>query len=474
MPQKVKTRFAPSPTGFLHVGGLRTALYAYLFAKKNKGEFLLRIEDTDQERQVTGAVENLQKVLLLFDLKWDNKTLVIQSERLEHYQQLISAGQAYYCFCSKERLDQVRQIQQTRGVPPMYDGHCRHLNPDEIKNQLAEKEPYVIRLAVPKTGQTKFTDLIRGKVIFDNQLIDDQVILKSDGFPTYHLASVVDDNAMAISHVIRGEEWLPSTPKHILLYQALGWTPPEFAHLPLLLNPDKSKLSKRQGDVAVEDYLKKGYLKEALLNFILFLGWNPKTDQEIFSFEEMVKVFDLTKVNKSGAVFDTQKLDWLNGHYIRQKPLGELTKLCQGFFQQAGVEKSVEELEPIVATEKNRIKKLEDIVEATKFFFIQPEYEPALLLWKDLTSQQAGENLKLLGKKLNELPAKDFEQKILEDKIMAFLKETGKGTGEMLWPMRVALSGQKNSPGPFEIASALGKAESNLRIKKAIALLEKK
>ena len=219
---------------------------------------------------------------------------------------------------------------------------------------------------------------------------------------------MVDDNAMAISHVIRGEEWLPSTPKHILLYQALGWTPPEFAHLPLLLNPDKSKLSKRQGDVAVEDYLKKGYLKEALLNFILFLGWNPKTDQEIFSFEEMVKVFDLTKVNKSGAVFDTQKLDWLNGHYIRQKPLGELTKLCQGFFQQAGVEKSVEELEPIVATEKNRIKKLEDIVEATKFFFIQPEYEPALLLWKDLTSQQAGENLKLLGKKLNELPAKDF------------------------------------------------------------------
>ena len=280
MPKSIKTRFAPSPTGWLHVGGLRTALYAYLFAKHNKGEFLLRIEDTDQERKVKGAVENLQEMLKIFRLNWDNEKPMIQSERISVYQKyaedLIKKDKAYYCFCSKERLDNLRKAQQQKGLPPMYDGHCRDISLQEISDKKL-KEAYVIRFKMPRTGQTEFSDIIRGKVKFDNRLLDDPIILKSDGFPTYHLANVVDDHEMKISHVIRGEEWLPSAPKHLLIYQAFNWPSPEFAHLPLLLNKDKSKLSKRQGDVAVEDYLKKGYLPEALLNFVLLLGWNPKT-----------------------------------------------------------------------------------------------------------------------------------------------------------------------------------------------------
>src|SRR3989344_101310 len=289
MPKSIKTRFAPSPTGWLHVGGLRTALYAYLFAKHNKGEFLLRIEDTDQERKVKGAVENLQEMLKIFRLNWDNEKPMIQSERISVYQKyaedLIKKDKAYYCFCSKERLDNLRKAQQQKGLPPMYDGHCRDISLQEISDKKL-KEAYVIRFKMPRTGQTEFSDIIRGKVKFDNRLLDDPIILKSDGFPTYHLANVVDDHEMKVTHVIRGEEWLPSTPKHILLYRAFGWQQPQFAHLPLLLNPDKSKLSKRQGNVAVEDYLKKGYLPESLLNFVLLLGWNPKTEQEIFTIEE--------------------------------------------------------------------------------------------------------------------------------------------------------------------------------------------
>jgi len=477
MPKKIITRFPPSPTGFVHVGSLRTALYNYLFAKKNKGKFLLRIEDTDRERIVAGAVENLINTLNQFGLNWDNKKPMIQSERLDQYQKtaekLAKEGKAYYCFCSKERLDNLRKIQQQKGRPPMYDGACQNLSTAEIKSKLDAKESYVIRFKMPKTGQTEFIDLIRGQVIFDNKLLDDPIILKSDGFPTYHLASIVDDHEMAVSHVIRGEEWLPSTPKHILIYQALGWELPEFAHLPLLLNPDRSKLSKRQGDVAVEDFLKKGYLPEALLNFVLLLGWNPGTDQEIFSLEEMIKVFDLKKVNKSGAIFDSQKLDWLNGHYIRQKSLAELAKLCQPFFAEAGVNSDLKHLEKIIATEKERIKKISDIIEATEFFFKEPKYEPKLLLWKKLGKNEVAENLKNLKKFLENFSEKKWDQKDLESEIIGWIKEKGLGVGDILWPMRVALSGQKASPGPFEIAEVLGKNESLNRIQKAINLLGK-
>ena len=475
MSKTIITRFSPSPTGFLHIGGLRTALYSYLFAKKQQGQFLLRIEDTDQARKVEGAIESLQVVLKKFDLNWDNKKLMIQSERLAIYQkyagQLVKEGEAYYCFCTPERLEQLKTVQIAKKLAPMYDGKCRDLSLAEAENNIKSGRPYVIRFKMPKTGLTEFIDLIRGQVSFDNKTLDDQIILKSDGFPTYHLASVVDDHEMKISHVIRGEEWLPSTPKHILLYQAFGWPIPKFAHLPLLLNSDRSKLSKRQGDVAVEDYLSKGYLTEAILNFILLLGWNPGTDQEIFSLAEMIKTFTLEKVNKAGAIFDIQKLDWLNGHYIRQKSDKELAKLCQPFFEASNIKTDLKYLEKVVATEKNRIKKLEDMVLATEFFFKSPNYDKGLLILKNLTEKEITNNLKLLAEQLEKISEKNWQKENLEQIITGWIKEINKGVGDLLWPLRVALSGKKASPGPFEIAEALGKKESLARIQTAINLL---
>ena len=305
----IRTRFAPSPTGFLHVGGLRTALYCYLFAKKNNGKFILRIEDTDQSRKVDGAMENLIDTLKWAGINFDEGPTVggdfgpyIQSERLniyhEHAQKLVDEDKAYFCFCSPERLDEVRKKQIELKIPPQYDRLCRELPKEIIEQKKSNGEKFVVRMKVPLIGETTFVDLIRGNVTIANKVLDDQVLLKSDGFPTYHLAVVVDDHFMKISHVIRGEEWLPSTPKHILLYKYFGWELPHFAHLPLLLNPDKSKLSKRQGDVAVEDYKAKGYLKEAIVNFISLLGWNPGDNREIFSLEELKMNFHLNELEK--------------------------------------------------------------------------------------------------------------------------------------------------------------------------------
>ncbi|GJQ21423.1 MAG: hypothetical protein HBSIN02_17780 [Bacteroidia bacterium] len=296
----VRVRFAPSPTGYLHVGGLRTALYNYLFARRNNGTFVLRIEDTDQSRKVEGAVENLIETLRWAGIEYDEGPgregdcgPYTQSQRLaiyeEHARKLIDTGHAYYCFCSPERLEQVRQKQIAMKLPPAYDRHCRDLPIDAVRRRREAGEATVIRMKVPVGGETTFEDLIRGTVTIAHKVLDDQVIVKSDGFPTYHLAVVVDDHLMNISHVIRGEEWLPSTPKHIMLYQYFGWEVPRFAHLPLLLNPDKTKLSKRQGDVAVEDYRKKGYLKEAIINFVAFLGWNPGDEREIFTLEQLIQ-----------------------------------------------------------------------------------------------------------------------------------------------------------------------------------------
>ncbi|MFA6215120.1 MAG: glutamate--tRNA ligase [Patescibacteria group bacterium] len=476
MPKTVKTRFAPSPTGFFHVGSLRTSLYVYLFAKHFGGDFLLRIEDTDQTRKVEGAVENLKKMLKFFGLNWDNKKVMVQSERLAIYQKfaqdLVKNDKAYYCFCTPERLEQVRQTQQQKKLPPMYDGCCCRLSQTEIDDSLKAGKSRVIRFKMPKTGVTEFNDLIRGKVSFSNQTLDDQIILKSDGFPTYHLASVVDDREMEITHVIRGEEWLSSTPKHVLLYQAFGWQAPEFAHLPLLLNPDRSKLSKRQGDVAVEDYLKNGYLPEALLNFVLLLGWNPGTAEEIFDLKAMIKIFDLAKVNKAGAIFDTQKLDWLNGQYIRQKNTAELAKLCQPFFEAAGIKPDQKYLEKVISTEQERIKKLSEIVAATEFFFKEPTYDNGLLLWKKLTKEKTAENLQTLIDELEKIKTGKWTEADLEKSVTDFIKEKNLGVGDLLWPMRVALSGRKASPGPFAIAAILGREKSIARLKKAINLLQ--
>ena len=494
----IRTRFAPSPTGFVHIGNFRTALFSHLWAKHNGGTSILRIEDTDQNRKVEGAIEYLLRVMkqmgVEFDegfyLKTDGTTgergefgPYLQSKRLKLYRQyadqMLDQGQAYYCFCSEQRLEDLRKEQTALKKPPMYDRHCRNLSDDEIKEKLekfkAEGKNPVIRFFIPE-GQTIVHDLIYGDIVYDNKLLDDQVIIKSDGFPTYHLAVVVDDHFMKISHVIRGEEWIPSTPKHLLIYKALGWEPTLFAHLPLILNPDKSKLSKRQGDVATEDYLKKGYLPEVLINFVSMLGWNPKTEQEIFTFQELIDQFDLAKVNKSGAVFDLNKLDWISGQYLKKLPTEELAEKLLPYWQEAGVEvKNFDKkyLTAITELEKERLKKLSEIGERTAYFFKAPDYDANLLIWKKSDKEktkQALLGLADLFKSFN-----NFSKENLETQIKKFIADNNYDNGWVLWPLRVALTGQEKSPGPFEVcavlALGLGKTEIFARIQTAIGKL---
>lgn len=494
----VRTRFAPSPTGFVHIGNIRTALFGYLFAKHNKGTFILRIEDTDRVRLVEGAVENLLKVMKHLGINpdegfyLDEKNTVqekgafgpyLQSERLSLYQkyalELIDKNKAYYCYCSEQRLDDLKKEQIALKKPPMYDRHCRSLTKEQKETQAEQcqkegRNP-VVRFAMPQEGQTVIHDLIYGEISYENKLLDDQVLLKSDGFPTYHLAVVVDDHHMQISHVTRTEEWIPSTPKHILLYEALNWKPPIFAHMPLLLNPDKSKLSKRQGDVAVEDFLAKGYLKEALVNFVAFLGWNPKTTQEIFSLEDLISQFDLEKVNKSGAIFDIHKLDWVNGQYIKSKPIGELVNLALPFWEQVGINTqnySREFLNAIMKLEKERLKKMSEIGERTKYFFELKDYENALLIWKKSDAKTAKQALSDLHDLFTNLDTANFTQKNLDVEIKNLISEKGYDNGSVFWPLRACLTGLSASPNPLEITETLfigyGKEEILRRIKTAI------
>ena len=351
----VRVRFAPSPTGNVHVGSLRTALYNYLFAKQNDGTFVLRLEDTDRTRYQEGSVENLLNALYTTGVVPDEGLQLvdgkpvengeygpyIQSERLDIYkkyiQQLIDEGKAYYCFCSKERLTQLREEQKKAGETPRYDGHCRNLSPEEVQKRIANGDPYVIRLKLPENTDITFDDVVRGKITINTKEMDDQVLIKEDGFPTYHFAVVIDDHLMKITHVIRGEEWLPSTPKHVYLYQCFGWQPPTFVHLSNILNEDHKKLSKRQGDVAVGDFLAKGYLPEALVNFLALLGWSPEDDQEIFSLEELEKAFDIHRISNSGAVFDREKLNWMNGQYIKKASVDTIVDGIQPFLEKAGM-----------------------------------------------------------------------------------------------------------------------------------------
>ncbi len=511
---KTRVRFAPSPTGFVHIGSLRTALFSFLFARHHQGVNILRVEDTDQNRFVEGAMENLLRVMKRMGVEFDEGYYLdsdgqvqergghgpyLQSRRLDIYKkyvlELVGNGKAYYCFCDEARLDELRKEQTALKKPPMYDRHCRNLSADEVAQKQQEfatagKVP-VIRQAIPPEGKTVIHDLIYGDVIYDHAVLDDQVLLKSDGYPTYHLAVVVDDHLMEISHVIRGEEWIPSTPKHLLLYAAFGWEPTAFAHLPLILNPDKSKLSKRQGDVAVEDFLKKGYLEQALLNFVVFLGWNPKTEQELFSMQELIDQFDLSKVNKSGAVFDSNKLDWINGQYLRKLSVGELADLLLPYWEEAGYVRVEAEkiiiptsgeridkkyLNAIAALEQERLKKLSEIGERTKYFFAAPEYDPALLVWRKSDAADAQAKLLLLKDlfaEMNEDVLSDAEK--LEAALKEFISANSFDTGAVLWPLRVALTGQQASPGPFEVAATLsqglGKATIIQRIDQAAAQL---
>lgn len=489
---KVRTRFAPSPTGYVHVGSLRTALYDYLLAKQNGGDYVLRVEDTDRTREVPGSVDNLLKALKWAGIEADEGVIMgndgkpaekghfgpyTQSRRLDIYakyaQQLVKDGFAYYCFCSTERLDTLRQEQQANKQPTKYDGRCLGLTAQELEEKLKNKEPHVIRMKVPVNQEIEFEDIIRGKVKFNTNEVDDQVLMKSDGFPTYHLAAVVDDHLMEITHAIRGEEWLPSMPKHILLYQYFGWTAPQFAHVPLILNPDKSKLAKRQGDVAVEDYRAQGYLPEAIVNFFALLGWNPGGEREIFSLEELVKIFDLKKVHKAGAVFNREKLDWMNAEYIKKLSLARFTELAQPFLTKNVPAMSVNvDVAKVMQMEQQRIKRLDEVGQGIEFVFADKlQYDPAILIWKKSDKATVKKNLELLVPELESYGDEDWTAEKLQENIAIFISKNNLTNGEVLWPMRVALTGLEKSPAPFEVAAILGKQVSLDRIKMAIDAL---
>jgi glutamyl-tRNA synthetase len=476
---KIKTRFAPSPTGDLHIGSLRTALFTYLFAKKNNGEFVLRIEDTDQDRLKEGSVDSILEGLSWANIKADNlDNIPYQSTRIEIYkkyaEQLVNEGKAYYCFCTQEALAEMRKIQEQNKQAPKYDRRCLKLTQEEVEEKLKKGTPHVIRMKIPE-GKTKFNDLIRGEVEFDHKEIDDQVLLKSDGFATYHLAHIIDDHETEITHVIRAEEWLPSTPKHVLLYQMFNWDLPEFAHIPLILAPDKSKLSKRHGATGVLEFKKLGYLPEAVLNYIALLGWNPGNEQEIFTLEKLENEFSLDKVHKAGAVFDIEKLDWMNGSYIRELSLENFTERCMPYLVDANLvdSESYDEkyIQSVVVLEQERIKKLSEIPEVTEYFFKEISYDKELLKWKKSDLATAKSRLEFIYEELNKIPEENWTRSSLEQLLIDVIKVKDLGVGDTLWPMRVALTGQQNSPGPFEVAEVLGKEKSLERIKKAIDIL---
>jgi len=471
--KKVRTRIAPSPTGIIHIGNLRTALYNYLFAKQNNGEFLLRVEDTDRERFVEGATDKVFATLKWVGLDWYNAEPIIQSQRLDIYkkysEQLVKENKAYYCFCTSERLIKMREEQQAKKLPPRYDGQCCSLSSEEVKDKLKTGEKYVIRLRVPKNEKIEFDDAVYGKIKYNSNEIDEQVLIKSDGFPTYHLAVVVDDHEMEITHIMRGEDWLPSTPKHVLLYKAFGWEMPEFIHLPNILGENKKKLSKRTGDVSVESFKEQGYLPEALINYLALLGWNPGTEQEIFNIEELIKNFDIKKIHRSGAIFDIKKLDNINGTYVRKLKVKKLQELCLPYLSKDYNLKNYDDnyIEKVIKLEQERLKKLSDIVENTKLFFADIfEYEAELLVWKKSDVTETKQKLLETREKLTEIEA--WNKDNLEKEILQFVQEKNLTNGEVLWPLRVALSGQQNSPGPFEIADVLGKEKSLERIGIAI------
>ncbi len=476
----VRVRFGPSPTGFLHIGGLRTALFNWLWAKKHNGQFILRIEDTDQERSVDGAVENIIEALDWYGLDIDEGP-VLQSERKELYakyvDQLLEKGSAYYCFCSAERLAEVRKIQEVNKQATKYDGLCRSLSADEVKKKLDAGEPYVVRLKVPHEDVTIFEDMVYGKIEVANKDIDDQVLMKSDGFPTYHLANVVDDHEMKISHVIRAQEWLPSTPKHIILYQALGWDLPLFAHLPMVLGPDRSKLSKRHGAVAALEYKEMGYLPEAVLNFIALLGWNPKTDQEIFSIKELIQEFDIAKVNKASAIFNKEKLDWMNSQYIKKMDTKDLTVLRKPSLVEQGFYSKTETLfTSTVELEKDRLATLYDPSEVAEYIFNDPEgYDLQLLIQKDTTKEETIEVMKKLRTYLSSLVDEmHFEHADdLKEDIVGWIKESKLTNKAVLWPLRVALTGKEKSADVFKVSEAIGQIRILARIDNALKNLQK-
>ncbi len=478
----VRVRFAPSPTGYLHVGGLRTALYNFLFARQQNGAFVLRIEDTDQSRKVEGAAENLMAMLrwagIEYDEGPDKEGLAgpyVQSSRLdiyrEHVAQLLDKGKAYHCFCTPERLKEVRDRQAAAKGSLNYDRQCRGLSAEASAARVRSGEAHVVRMKVPVEGETTFSDAIRGEITIAHEIVDDQVILKSDGFPTYHLAVVVDDHLMGITHVVRGEEWLPSTPKHVLLYKAFGWDLPVFAHLPLLLNSDRSKLSKRQGDVSVEAYRDQGYLPDALVNFVALLGWNPGDDREVFTMKELISEFSLERVGKAGAIFNLEKLAWLNAQHLRSRTDQEICDMLRHAAASGPVDLSSFSdayLLKIIPSMRERMTFPKDVLEKSPYFFRPPEhYDPEIVTkrWKQETPARM-ERLRDAFAALSTPAKEDFERTLEQNADAQGIKKA-----DLIHPLRLAISGMGTGPGVYDIVDILGKEETLRRITRAIEVL---
>ena len=479
----VRTRFAPSPTGYMHVGNLRTALYAYLMAKSQNGTFILRIEDTDQERYVEGAVDIIYNTLKEAGLNWDEGPDVggpvgpyVQSERMSMFkayaEKLVESGHAYYCFCDKDRLEEVRVLQKASGQAPKYDGHCRDLSKEEVAEKLAAGIPYVIRQKMPTEGTTSFNDEVYGLITVDNSTLDDQILIKADGMPTYNFANVVDDHTMGITHVIRGSEYLSSTPKYNLLYEAFGWDIPVYIHCPPVMKNATEKLSKRNGDASYQDLVAKGYLPAAIVNYLALLGWAPKGEQEIFSMEELKKEFSVSGVSKSPSIFDNQKLDYINSEYLRALSLDEFHEVALPWIRQT-VKKDVD-TKLIAKVLQARTEVLNQIPEQVDFVDELPEYDTALYVHKKMKTTEET-SLEALSAALPVLESLEvFTEETIHDAMFQLIADMGVKNGWMLWPLRVAVSGKQFTPGGgIEICAILGKEESLARIRKGIELLQK-
>lgn len=486
---RVRTRFAPSPTGRMHVGNLRTALYAYLIAKHEDGDFLLRIEDTDQERYVEGAVDiiyrTLQKTGLIHDEGPDKDGGVgpyVQSERraagiyMEYAKKLVEKGEAYYCFCDKERLSTLKTAIGTGDEEgkeiTVYDKHCLSLSKEEVEENLAKGMPFVIRQNNPTEGTTTFHDDIYGDITVENAELDDMILIKSDGYPTYNFANVVDDHLMGITHVVRGNEYLSSSPKYNRLYEAFGWEVPTYVHCPLITNEEHKKLSKRSGHSSYEDLIEQGFVSEAVVNYIALCGWSPDSNQEIFSLEELVKEFDYRRIGKSPAVFDMGKLKWMNGEYIKAMDNERFYEFAMPYIQDV-ISKPLD-FKKIADLVKTRIEVFPDIREHIDFFEKLPEYDTAMYTHKKMKTDSAI-SLSVLKELLPVLESlNDFSQESIHDTVMEFVASKEMKNGTVLWPLRTAVSGKQMTPGgAFEIMEILGKEESLERIRTGIALLEK-
>ncbi len=479
---EVRTRFAPSPTGYMHVGNLRTALYTYLIAKQNDGKFILRIEDTDQERYVEGAVDLIYRTMKETGMNWDEGPDVggdygpyIQSERrglyMDYAKELVEKGAAYYCFCDKERLDELKLIHSISKVPHKYDGHCRNLSKEEIEEKLAAGIPFVIRQKIPTEGTTTFVDEVYGEITVDNSELDDQILVKTDGLPTYNFANVVDDHLMNITHVVRGKEYLSSTPKYNLLYEAFGWEIPKYIHCAPVMKDAQNKLSKRNGDASYEDLIKKGYLKDAVLNYIALLGWAPKSEQEKFTLEELIKEFDVAGISKSPAIFDNEKLAWLNGEYIKAMPAEEFLEMAMPFIREAVTRTDID-FAALAALLQGRTQILNEIPGMIDFMDALPEYDIALYTHKKMKTnpENSLESLKTILPVLENVT--DWTQENIHTALFDLIAKLEVKNGLILWPLRTALSGKQFTPGGgVELAYLLGKEDTLARIQKGIEKL---